>query len=316
MPGAEKIRDNVHRYFATTVALVTTSGKRGRNVMAAEWAMQVSYEPMLVAVFIHDSPTLWNIKETGAFGINIAADDQADLVNIAGGYSGTEMAKLEIPGTFQTRKGSRVPMIEGCALGCECKAVSVQQMGDHVMVVGEAVSATFDEVKSPLVYTRGSYRKIGVKLASGRKTIRLSPEAFSEFKRMSAGQFVLKAAVAVVARGDGKKKETLFSRAGSSWMLPATVPDRGADYGRALSNYLASSMGVQAQVGKILGIERVMLKSGRQSLRANFVVFSCTAGGDYAKRGKESRPQQRRWSLHPPRNLLLKSLLSLAGQEP
>ncbi len=300
------IQDNAYRYFATTVALVTTDGKWGQNVMAAEWAMQVSYEPMLLAIFVHDSPTLWNIKEAGAFGVNIAADDQAELVNIAGGYSGTEIAKLAIPGTFQTYAGKSVPLIKGCALACECRVVSVQEMGDHVMVVGEAVSATFDEKKSPLIYTRGNYRKIGSKLASGRKTVRLSPKAFAEFKRMSGGQFVLKAAAAVV-RDDGKKKKkkTLFVRIGNSWMLPAAVPERGTDYKKALSVHLAS-MGVQAEIGEILGIERVMLKSaGKQALRANFVVFSCTAR---AKEGEE-KEEEEGWFLRPPRNLLLKSLL-------
>lgn len=91
---------NVHRYFAMTVALVTTNGKSGPHVMAAEWALQVSYEPMLIAIFIHDSSTLWNIRQPRAFGLHIASDAQAQLVNIAGGYSGTEIAKLTIPGTF------------------------------------------------------------------------------------------------------------------------------------------------------------------------------------------------------------------------
>ncbi|AIF83513.1 conserved protein of DIM6/NTAB family [Candidatus Nitrososphaera evergladensis SR1] len=299
------IQDNAHRYFATSVALVTTDGKSGKNVMAAEWAMQVSYEPMLIAIFIHDSPTLWNIKENGMFGVNIAADDQAEIVNIAGGYSGTEIAKLAIPQTFQTYAGKGVPMIKGCALACECKVMSVQEMGDHVMVVGEAISATFDEKKSPLIYTRGNYRKIGGKLASGRKTVRLSPKAFAEFKRMSGGQFVLKAAVAVVR--DGRK--TLFVRmeSSSSWMLPAVVPERGTDYKKAVSLHL-KSIGVQAQIEGIAGIERMMLKSGKQqSLRANFVVFSCTANA--IKEDDDNNDNKKGWFLHPPRNLLLKSLL-------
>ncbi|HVX02945.1 MAG TPA: flavin reductase family protein [Nitrososphaera sp.] len=306
MPGTA-IQDNAYRYFATTVALVTTYGKQGQNVMAAEWAMQISYEPMLVAVFIHDSPTLWNIKETGAFGVSVAADDQADLVNIAGGYSGTEISKLAIPHTFQTFEGEYVPMIKGCTLACECKVVSTQEIGDHVMVVGQAISATFDEDKSPLIYTRGSYCKVGAKLALGRKTVRLSSEAFAEFKRMSGGQFVLKAAVAIAR--DGNK--TLFTKVGSSWMLPATVPAKGADYKKALSLHLAS-MGLQAKIGGILGIERMMLKSGKNSsLRANFVAFSCTV---YDSKEKEGR-QGWEWFLHPPRNLLLKSLLLLGRED-
>jgi flavin reductase (DIM6/NTAB) family NADH-FMN oxidoreductase RutF len=291
VPG---IPDSVHRYFATTVGLITTNGKWGPNVMAAEWTMHVSYEPMLVAIFIHDSPTLWNIKDAGAFGVNIASDDQAALVNIAGGYSGTEIEKLAIPHTFQTYAGSLgVPMIKGCALACECKVVSVQEVGDHVMVLGEATSASFDEKKFPLIYTRGNYRRLGAKLPSGRKTIRVPKSAYAELAGMAAGQFVLKCAVAIVKGG----RKTLYVKTGKSWVLPMIAVGKGADYKKALASHLAS-MGVQAEVGRTAGIKRAVVKSGRQALRANFVVFYCTA-----------EPKGDGWSVRPPKGLLLKSLL-------
>jgi flavin reductase (DIM6/NTAB) family NADH-FMN oxidoreductase RutF len=288
------IQDNVHRYFATTVGLITTDGKWGPNVMAAEWTMHVSYGPMLVAVFIHDSPTLWNIKDRRVFGVNIASDDQAALVNIAGGYSGTEIEKLAIPGTFSTYKGDTgVLMIRGCALNCECKVVWVQQVGDHVMVIGEAVSASFDEKKFPLIYTRGNYRRLGSKLPSGRKAVRVPTAAYAKLAEMAAGQFVLKCTVAIVKSG----KKVLYVHSGRSWMLPMAAVKKSADYKKALASHLAS-MGVQAEVGDIAGIERMTVKSGKNSLRANFIMFYCTA-----------EPKGDGWLARPPRNLLLKGLL-------
>lgn len=288
------IQDNVHRYFATTVGLITTDGKWGPNVMAAEWTMHVSYEPMLVAIFVHDSPTLWNIKDTGVFGVNIASDDQAALVNIAGGYSGTEIDKLAIPGTFLTYRGALgVPLIRGCALACECRVVSVQEVGDHVMVLGEAVSASFDEKKFPLIYTRGNYRRLGGKLPSGRRAGRVPPAVYVKLAEMAAGQFVVKCAVAIVKSG----RKTLFVRSGRSWTLPMVAVEKGADYKKALASHLAS-MGVQAKVGSIAGLERMTVKSGKNTLRANFVMFYCTA-----------EPRGDGWFSRPPRNFLLKSLL-------
>jgi flavin reductase (DIM6/NTAB) family NADH-FMN oxidoreductase RutF len=285
--------NNVHRYFATTIGLITTDGKHGRNVMAAEWTMQVSYEPMLIAIFIHDSPTLWNIRDTHAFGVNIASDGQAELVNIAGGYSGTELDKLGIPGTFETYRGKKVPMIRGCALNAECKVHSIQEMGDHVMVVGEAENATFDEKKSPLIYTRGNYWRLDGKLASGRKVTRLAPPAFDALQQMSAGQFVLKGAAALVEK-DGK---VLITKFGRSWMMPAVAVSRGNDYEAALSKHLAS-IGVTADVGEIVKLERLMLKStGNRTLRANFVVYRCRAKGG-----------EGRWVATPPKNTVLRRL--------
>jgi flavin reductase (DIM6/NTAB) family NADH-FMN oxidoreductase RutF len=269
-----EIMDNVHRYFATTVGLITTKGsKHGQNVMAAEWTMHIAYEPMLIAVFVHDSPTYWNIEETSVFGVNIASDDQAELVNIAGGYSGTEIDKLALPGTFATYKAKHidVPMIKGCALSAECKVIATQKMGDHIMVVGEAVSAKFDETKFPLIYTRGNYRKLSrSKIPSGRKVVRITPAQMSQFKKMSAGQFVLKAAAATIKQ-DSK---ILLQKFGDSWILPMAVVARGVNYKNALEKHL-DSIGVSARVGKVGGIQRMTLKAGKAELRTNFVMFEC-----------------------------------------
>ena len=294
-----EIMDNVHRYFATTVGLITTKGsKHGQNVMAAEWTMHIAYEPKLIAVFVHESPTYWNIEETRAFGVNIASDDQAELVNIAGGYSGTEIDKLAIPGIFATYKARYidVPMIKGCALSAECKVIAIQKMGDHIMVVGEAVSAKFDEKKFPLIYTRGNYRKLSrSKIPSGRKVVRITPAQMSQFKKMSTGQFVLKAAAATIKQGNNM----LLQKFGDSWVLPMAVVAKGVNYKNALEKHL-DSIGVSASVGKIGGIKRMTLKAGKAELRANFVMFEC--------KFQSLESLDAAWFAKP-RNVVLKALL-------
>ena len=87
-------------------------------------------------------------------------------------------------------------------------------------------------------------------------------------------------------------------KSGGSWALPIVAVKKGADYRKALASHLAS-MGVQAEVKKIAGMQRVTVKSGKQSLRANFIVFSCTA-----------KAEGDGWLLRPPRGLLLKDLLT------
>lgn len=294
-----EIMYNVHRYFATTVGLITTKGSRGRNVMAAEWTMHISYEPMLIAVFVHDSPTYWNIQETQVFGVNIASDDQAELVNIAGGYSGTEIDKLGIPGIFKTcdAKHIDVPMIKGCVLNAECKVAMIEKIGDHIMIVGEAVRATFDEKKFPLIYTRGNYHELSrSKIPSGRRVVRVTAKQMSRFKEMSAGQFVLKAAAAVVK----KDKKTLLQKSGEWWTLPIVVVPKGADYKEALGKHL-SSIGTAAAVWGIRGILRATLKSGREELRANFILFDCNV--------KSLVSDSAAWFSRMPKNVALRALL-------
>jgi flavin reductase (DIM6/NTAB) family NADH-FMN oxidoreductase RutF len=92
--------------------------------------MAISYELLLIAISVHDSPTMWNIRWTLALGSNIATDDQTQLVNTAEGYFGTEMAKLAIPGTFLIYDGKSVSyiLLKSCTLACECRVVSIQEM--------------------------------------------------------------------------------------------------------------------------------------------------------------------------------------------
>lgn len=294
-----EIMDNVHRYFATTVGLITTKGSKGRNVMAAEWTLHVSYDPMLIAIFIHESPTYSNIQETQVFGVNIASDQQAELVNIAGGYSGTEIDKLGIPGTFETYDAENVdvPMIKGCALNAECKVTAIEKIGDHIMVVGEATSAKYDEKKFPLIYTRGNYRRLSnSKIPSGRKVVRVTADQMSRFREMSAGQFVLKAAAAVV----NKDKKILLQKSGSRWFLPFAVVPKGASYKQALEKQL-STVGTAAAVWGIRAIARLTLASGKAELRANFIIFDCNI--------ESLENNNAAWFPKLPKNVLLQALL-------
>ena len=291
--------ENVHRYFATTVGLITTNGKHGKNVMAAEWTMHISYDPMLIAIFVHDSPTYWNIEETKVFGVNIASDGQAEMVNIAGGYSGTEIEKIVIPNIFKTYSAKHVdvPMIKQCVLNAECRVTKIEKIGDHIMVVGEAVSAKFDEMKFPLIYTRGNYRKLSkAKIPSGRKIVKVTTAQMSRFKKMSGRQFVLKAAGAII-RQDNK---ILLQKFGDWWILPTVLVKRGANYKQAIQKHLYS-VGSSARVGKIRSIRRITLKEGKSELRANFIIFECKLGSVESSGAK--------WFSRLPNNVVLRSLL-------
>lgn len=291
-----------HRYFATTVALITTTGSKfGSNVMAAEWTMQVSYDPMIVAVFVHKSPTYWNIAEKKAFGVNIASEDQAELVNLAGGYSAKEIRKLGIPKVFSTYRSVTfdIPMIRGCAINAECKVIRMQKTGDHIMVLGRVVAAKFDVKKFPLIYTRGNYRRLSrSKISSGRKKVRLSRPRLDRFRKFAAGQFVFKAA-AIEARRDGK---TLLQKFGNDWIVPFVTVKRGRDYIGALEAHMRS-LGLTTKVYRIMGISRLILTDGKSSIRANFVIYGCRPANSL------SDNVGARWFDKIPKNVVLKRQL-------
>ncbi|QQG38847.1 MAG: flavin reductase family protein [Candidatus Woesearchaeota archaeon] len=152
------------RKFVTNVGLVTSYGKYGSNIMAAEWTHHVSYKPGLIIVNIRAADaTAENIKETKEFGVSIASIEQNRLSSIAGGYSGKQVDKIGALNKlgFKFYKGKKIKalMVEDAALNVECKLIKEIELGDHTMFVGEAVDVKLND-KEPLAYNNGKYWKL------------------------------------------------------------------------------------------------------------------------------------------------------------
>jgi len=48
-------------------------------------------------------------------------------------------------------------MIKGAAMNAECMLVKKEELGDHVMFIGEVTEISADENVKPLVYHNGKY---------------------------------------------------------------------------------------------------------------------------------------------------------------
>ena len=157
--------DRRTRQFLSNVGLITTDGPYGPNVMAAEWTHHVSYSPSLIAINVHgDDATAENINRSKEFGVNLAAEDQNILSSIGGRYSGKELDKVallkEIGITFYEAKSIKALMIRGAAMNAECKLVKQEEIGDHIMFIGEVTDISADENIKPLVYHNGRYLRL------------------------------------------------------------------------------------------------------------------------------------------------------------
>ena len=160
--------DRRTRQFITNVGLITTNGPLGPDIMAAEWTHHISYSPSLISVNIrgHDA-TAKNIEVSKEFGVNIAAEDHNVICSIAGRYSGRNVDKISVLkesgiASFYDAKQIKAPMLQGAAMNAECKLIKQEdQLGDHIMFVGEVIQISADENKRPLVYHNGRYWKLG-----------------------------------------------------------------------------------------------------------------------------------------------------------
>lgn len=262
------------RFFMTGVSLITSYGPQGKNVMAAEWTMQISYNPLLIAVFIHKgSITLDNIKSTKKFGINMASEKQSTLVSIAGGYSRKEIDKLKVYDLFKITesKKTHLPMICGCVVNAECKLIAIKKIGDHDMVVGEVISIKHDETKKPLVYHRNRYFQVGPIIEPIRREITIKKDVFDMFSLQNQNKFILKC-VGVIVRSKNKILIIDNNRQNFSKTIPYMCPKKNADNKKELENYL-KNMKMDIVLKGNPKIKRLIMKHKGKSQRINFVLF-------------------------------------------
>ena len=142
--------------------MITSDGHFGPDVMAAEWTHHISYSPSLIAVNVRgQDATAHNIIESKEFGINLAGEEQNVVCSICGRYSGRDIDKIAVLKGMGVKlyNGNKIkaPMVSGCAMNAECKLQRYEEIGDHIMFVGEVVEISADENVRPLIYHNGKY---------------------------------------------------------------------------------------------------------------------------------------------------------------
>jgi flavin reductase (DIM6/NTAB) family NADH-FMN oxidoreductase RutF len=180
--------DRRTRQFVTNVGLITSVGPLGPNIMAAEWTHHISYSPSLIAANIrgHDA-TAQNIKESKEFGVNIAAENQNVICSMTGKYKGIHVDKISvlkevgIAAFYNAKRISKeVPMLVGAAMNAECKLVKQEELGDHIMFVGEVIEISADENIRPLLYHNGRYWRLGEALIKPQPDILIRIEELAQ----------------------------------------------------------------------------------------------------------------------------------------
>ncbi len=153
--------DIAHR-FITNVGLVTSHGKHGHNIMAAEWTHHLSYKPALVGIALHPRHASYdNIKETKEFGISLTSTYQSVLASVAGKESGKIFNKIkvaeELGFKFYPAKKIQLLMVQDAAVNLECKLFQEIPLGDHTLFVGEVIEGSLLPEEKPLAYHLGKY---------------------------------------------------------------------------------------------------------------------------------------------------------------
>jgi flavin reductase (DIM6/NTAB) family NADH-FMN oxidoreductase RutF len=143
--------------FATGVTIVTCLDRSGRPVgLTANSFTSLSLEPPLLLVCVAKTASSAEaLTAADHFAVNVLQTGQQPAsirfaAKEADRFGGTPWS----PGEYG-------PPILPESLGVfECAAHAVHEGGDHHIVVGEVLRASFDPSLDPLLYFRGRYRRL------------------------------------------------------------------------------------------------------------------------------------------------------------
>ncbi len=133
------------------------------NGMIADWLMQVSFQPRLVACsFENDATTLKNVRATDVFSVNLLPSDRKELAaTFAQPHEASKIkGRSEEANAVVYDKLRDVSYSKGAQTGCpvlddalawfECSAEQFVPAGDHTLVIGRVLDGAVLRDGDPL----------------------------------------------------------------------------------------------------------------------------------------------------------------------
>src|SRR5262249_5400146 len=132
------------------VYLIGVAHGEKRNAFTAAWVMQVSFDPVLLALSINPLHSSYRLlKEGGAFSVNVLKQEQLDLAARFGDPARDD--------AFSEREWTTsslgLPVLRDGLAFFECRFLHECSAGDHVLAVGGVVNGKLlDSRAKPLSY--------------------------------------------------------------------------------------------------------------------------------------------------------------------
>lgn len=143
--------------FATGVTVVTAMGPAGDPVgLTASSFTSVSLEPPLLLVCIaSNAGSADTLRAASHFAVNVLQIGQ-QLTSNRFARKGED----RFAATAWKPGETGAPVISGSLSAFECARQAVHEAGDHFILVGQVVRASFEPRRDPLLYFRGKYRRL------------------------------------------------------------------------------------------------------------------------------------------------------------
>jgi flavin reductase (DIM6/NTAB) family NADH-FMN oxidoreductase RutF len=147
----KEIAELFHRLTYGVYVVGVAYGQR-RDGFTAAWVMQVSFEPLLLALSINPDNASYELLHTGGgFTANVLKQGQLELARRFGTRSGRDQDKLA--GTRWRPGRNGAPILEDALAYFDCELTGRMRAGDHELVLGWVVDgAILAPGATPLTY--------------------------------------------------------------------------------------------------------------------------------------------------------------------
>jgi flavin reductase (DIM6/NTAB) family NADH-FMN oxidoreductase RutF len=132
------LADLFRRLNAGVYVVGVAEGER-RNAFTAAWLMQVSFDPLLLALSVNPGHASFPLLVGGGgFTVSVLSRDQLELARHFGTRSGRETDKLAGISWRAGRTGA--PILAGAVAYLECRLTGRIPAGDHEIVIARPVA--------------------------------------------------------------------------------------------------------------------------------------------------------------------------------
>jgi len=140
------------RRLSLGVYVVGVADGERRDAFTAAWIMQVSYDPLLLALSINPQHASYRILHgSRAFTVSVLKERQLDLAKRFGTRSGRDEDKLA--GTRWRSARSGAPVLDDALAYFDCEVSASFPAGDHELVLGRVVGGeVLDRDGVPMSY--------------------------------------------------------------------------------------------------------------------------------------------------------------------
>ena len=164
----DDIREAMHE-FPYGIYVIGTTRDGQPNAMIADWVMQISFSPRMVAVgFERDSSSLARVRDNGAFVVNLLSQEgngmalargfvqPADASKVRGRSdeaAAQHVNKLDGVDFRLSQRAAGCPILDDALVYLECEAEQFIEAGDHVLVLGRVLFGEPLNTGEPLTST-------------------------------------------------------------------------------------------------------------------------------------------------------------------